>query len=78
MRGMKYLSYEERLRELRFFRMEKRRLQGNLRATFQYLKGTYKKGGEEIFIWAYKDRTQGNDTLTEGKVRLDIQDIYDS
>lgn len=44
MRGMKYFSYEERMRELRLFRMERRRLQGDLRAVFQYLKSAYRKG----------------------------------
>jgi len=59
-RKTEHLSYEDRLRELGLFSLQKRRLWGDLIAAFQYLKGTYKRAGEGLFRRACSDRTRCN------------------
>ena len=47
--GGEHLSDEDRLRELGMFSLEKKRLQDDPRAAFQYLKGSYRKEGDRLF-----------------------------
>ena len=41
---------------------------------FQYLKGTYRKAGEVLFVRAGSNRMRGNGfKLEEGRFRLDVR-----
>jgi len=73
-RGLEHLSYEDRLRELGLFSLEKRRLRGDLVTAFQYLKEVYEKDGDKLVRSACCNRTRGNCfKLKEGRFRLDIR-----
>ena len=61
-RGLEYLSCEDRLRELGLFSLEKRRLRGDLRAAFQYLKGPTRK--------LERDCLQGHRVIGQGVMGL--------
>ena len=64
--SVEHLPYEDRLREMGLFSLEKRRPWGDLIAAFQYLKGAYKQEGSQLFTRLDNSKTRGNGFKLKG------------
>ncbi|KAM3675662.1 triadin isoform 15-T15 [Ammospiza maritima maritima] len=71
--GLEHISYEDRLREMGQFSLEKRRLRGYLITVFQYLQGACKRAKEGLVTTACSDRENGF-KLKEVGFSLDIRE----
>ncbi|PKU43823.1 hypothetical protein llap_5889 [Limosa lapponica baueri] len=73
-REPEHLPYEDRLRELGLVTLQKRKFQGDLIETLQYLKGACRRDGQGLFMRECSDRMRGNGfKQKEGRFRLDIR-----
>ena len=72
--GLETKPYEERLKELGMFGLEKRRLNGDTIALFKYLKGRHTGEGKDLFSIIAEGRTGNNGLkLQEARFRLNIR-----
>ncbi|XP_026959240.1 nephronectin isoform X3 [Sagmatias obliquidens] len=69
-KGLEKKIYDEKLKELGLFSMEKRRLRGKQRLVFKYMKGWYREDGDQLFSICTENRTRGN------RLRLECEGAF--
>ena len=68
------LPYEDRPGELGLFTLERRRLRGDLITMYQYLRGSYKDGGDSLFTGSHMEGTRWDGhRLFLGRFQLDMR-----
>ena len=73
-KGLEGKSYEERMRSLGLFSLEKRRLRGGLVTVYSFLARGSGGAATDLFSSVTTDRTHGNGvSLRQGRFRLDIR-----
>ncbi|KAF7247220.1 Type I inositol 1,4,5-trisphosphate 5-phosphatase [Varanus komodoensis] len=72
--GLQGMGYEARLRELGLFSLEKRRLRGDLLATYKYVRGCHTEMDRDLFPPAEEGRTSSNGAkFREPRFHLDAR-----
>ena len=73
-RGQENRPYDERLRAMGLFSLEKHRLKGNIVAAYKYIRGVHLDLGECLFIRVPHRMTKSNGhKLLQDHLRLDIR-----
>ncbi|KAM9237498.1 nephronectin isoform 3-T3 [Dugong dugon] len=69
-KGLEKKIYDEKLKALGLFSLEKRRLRGKPLMVFKYMKGWYREDGDQLFSISTKNRTRGN------RLRLEYEGAF--